>query len=87
MSESGLPALDPGLVSRLREAAGWRDETFNDLDEYTCWRAGLVTGTVAMPTREESLLDGYSTVISARCFLALLLRPSSSARFHFRMLL
>ena len=56
MSESGLPALDPGLVSRLREAAGWRDETFNDLDEYTCWRAGLVTGTVAMPQERNPYL-------------------------------
>ena len=62
VGESGLPALGPGLVSRLRDAAGWRDVTFNDLDEYTRWRTGLVSGTIAMPTREESLLDWYSNL-------------------------
>ncbi len=62
VGESGLPALGPGLVSRLRDAAGWRDVTFNDLDEYTRWRAGFVAVTVAMPTREESLLDWYSNL-------------------------
>jgi len=39
--------------------AGWRDVTFNDLDEHTRWCAGLVSITVVMPTREEFLLDWW----------------------------